>query len=87
MKGGAEKPLTFLSLNMAWSGTHPAFIVESILTVGKLVAAILGNFRNHFQLIRHDPVPGRKIILLWVKSFRATGSALKRKPPGSPRSN
>ena len=50
------------------------------------VAATLQNFRNRFQLSRHDPVSDRKTILLWVKNFRATGSALKWKPPGRPRS-
>ena len=44
------------------------------------------NFCTHFALGRHAPVPDRKTILLWVTNFRATGSALKRKPPGRPRS-
>ena len=71
---------------MAWTGKHRAFIVENFLTNGESVIAALRNFRNHFQLRRRDPVPDRKTVLLWVKNFRATGSALKQKPPGRPRS-
>ena len=67
---------------MTWTGKHRAFIVENFLTNGESVTAALRNFRNHFQLRRRDPVPDRKTVLLWVENFRATGSALKRKPPG-----
>ena len=65
---------------MASTGKHRAFIVEIFLTNGKSITATLRNFRNHFQLSRHDPVSNRKNLLLWVKNFRATGSADKRKP-------
>ena len=71
---------------MAWTGKHRAFIVENFLPNGESVTASLRNFRNHFQLSRHDPVPDSKTLLLWVKNFRVPGSALKRKPPGRPRS-
>ena len=71
---------------MAWTGKHCAFIVENFLTNRESVTATLRNFRNHFQLSRHDPVPDQKTVLLWVKNFRATSSALKQKPPGRPRS-
>ena len=60
--------------------------MESFFINRESVTAILRNFRNQFQLSRHDPVPNRKTVLLWVKNFRTTGSALKRKPPGRPRS-
>ncbi|XP_076039316.1 uncharacterized protein LOC143024401 [Oratosquilla oratoria] len=43
-------------------------------------------FRAHYKLGWHDAVPDRKSVQLWVANFRATGSALKRKPPGRPRS-
>jgi hypothetical protein len=42
-------------------------------------------FRFRFELGRHDPVPVRKTIHFWVSNFRATGSALKKKSPGRPR--
>ena len=50
------------------------------------VAATQRAFRLHFNLGRHDPVPARNTILLWVTNFGATGSALKRKSTGRPRS-
>ena len=50
---------------------------ESVITTQR-------TFRTHFALGRH--APDRKTILLWVSNFRATGSALKRKSTGRPRS-
>ena len=72
---------------MPWTGTHRAFVMENFITNGESVTATLRNFRTHFHLNRHDPVPDRKSILLWVKNFRDTGSALMRKPSGRPRSD
>ena len=71
---------------MPWTGTHCAFVVENFITNGESVTATLRNFRTNFHLSRHDPVPDQKSILLWVKNFRDTGSALKRKLSGRPRS-
>ena len=71
---------------MPWTGTHRAFVVENFTTKSESVTATLRNFRTHFHLSRHDPILDRKSILLWVKNFRDTGSALKRKPSGRPRS-
>ena len=71
---------------MAWTGTHRAVTVESFLINEESVTATLKNFRNYFQMSRHDPIYDRKTILLWVNDFRAAGSALKWKPPGRPRS-
>ena len=68
------------------TGKHLAFIVKSFLTNGESVTATLRNFRNHFQMSRNDPVPDRKTLLHWVKNFRTTGSSLKQKLPGRPRS-
>ena len=67
---------------MPWTGTHRAFVVENFITIGESVTVTLRNFRTHFHLSRHNPIPDRKSILLWVKNFRDTGSALKRKPSG-----
>jgi hypothetical protein len=36
-------------------------------------------FHRHFGVGQHGRVPDRKTILLWVRNFRETGSALKQK--------
>ena len=41
-------------------------------------------FRTHFGIRQHGRVPNRKTILLWIRNFRHTSSALKRKSPGRP---
>ena len=43
-------------------------------------------FRTHFGVGRHGRAPNRKTIWLWIRNFRQTSSALKRKSPGRPRS-
>lgn len=70
---------------MAWLGEHRAFVVEEFISNGGSVIATQRAFRIRFQLGRHDCVPDRKTIQLWVCNFRQTGSALKRKPTGRPR--
>ena len=70
---------------MNWSGEHRTFIVEMFIKTNKSVTATQRVFRLHFNLSRHDPVPARNTILLWVINFRVTGSALKRKSTGRPR--
>jgi hypothetical protein len=37
---------------------------------------------RHFNIHRNDSVPSRNTVLLWVRNFRETASAVKRKPPG-----
>lgn len=69
---------------MVWTGAHRAFAVETFLKNGESVTATQRAFRAHYMLGRNDAVPDRKSILLWVANFQATGSALKRKPPGRP---
>ena len=39
-------------------------------------------FLRHFNIHRNDRVPSRNTVLLWVRNFRETASAVKRKPPG-----
>lgn len=79
--------LNFASVcKMAWTGEHRAFIVEDFIKNGESVTQTLRNFKTHFKLNRNDPGPNRKSVMVWVKNFRATGSALKRKPPGRSRS-
>jgi hypothetical protein len=66
---------------MAWRGEHRAFVVEEYIRNGGSVITTQRAFRIRFKLGRHDPVPVRKTIHVWVSNFRATGSALKKKLP------
>ena len=64
---------------MAWTGVpcqHHAFIVEDFIRNGEYVTRTLRNFKTHFKLNRNDPGPNRKSVMLWVKNFKATGSAV-----------
>ena len=54
---------------MAWTGKQRAFIVESFFTNGESVAASLRNFRNHFQLSRHDLFLIEKIYCFGSKNL------------------
>ena len=65
---------------------HLLWKVFSLTENGEFETTTLRNFRNHFQLSRQDPVFDLKTLLLWAKNVRATGSALKRKTAGRPRS-
>ena len=67
------------------AGEHRAFIVETYLKNSESVTAVQRSFRSHFGLKRDDSIPTRSTILLWVANFRATGSTLKRKSIGRPR--
>ncbi|CAI6359906.1 unnamed protein product [Macrosiphum euphorbiae] len=69
---------------MAWHGEHRAFVVEEYIRNGGSAITTQRAFRIRFQLGRHDPVPDRKTIQVWLSNFRATGSALKRKSSGRP---
>ncbi|XP_014776286.1 uncharacterized protein LOC106873445 [Octopus bimaculoides] len=69
---------------MNWTGEHCAFIVETFIK-NESVTATQRAFCLRFRLGRYDPVPARNMILLWVSNFRASGSALKRKSTGRPR--
>ncbi|CAK9810866.1 Mariner Mos1 transposase [Anthophora plagiata] len=70
---------------MPWSGEHRGFVVEAFFKNGESVIATQREFRTRFVLRANKSVPDRKTILLWVRRVRATGSALKRKPPGRPK--
>lgn len=70
---------------MAWSGEHRAFVIEEFINNGGSPISTQRAFRVRFALGRHDPVPDRKTIQNWVSNFRQTGSALKLKPPGRPK--
>ena len=68
-----------------WTGEHRTFIVETFIKTNESVTATQRAFRLHFNFGTYEPVPARNAILLWITNFRATGSALKRKYIGRPR--
>ena len=78
--------LPFLYNAMSWSGEHRGFVAETLFKNNESVVATQRAFRRYFRLGRRAPVPDRKTMVLWVWNMRATGSTLKRKPPGRPRS-
>jgi len=69
---------------MAWSGEHRAFVVEFINNGGSPISNQHA-FRVRFALGRHYLIPDRITTQNWVSNFRQTGSALKMKPPGRPK--
>lgn len=69
-----------------WTGEHRAFVVEAFFKSGDSCVAVQRQFRRRFNIGPRGKVPTRNTILLWVNNFRATGSALKRKSTGRPRS-
>ena len=71
-------------VSMLWSIEHRTFVVETYFKCGDSVIAAQRQFRTHFGVGRHGRVPNRKNILLWIRNFRQTSSALKRKSPGRP---
>ena len=70
---------------MGWTGEHWGLVVEAYCENNRSVIATQGAFRTRFALGRNASVPDRKTILLWISHLRATGSTLKRKSPGRPR--
>ena len=64
-----------------WSVEHQAFAVETYLKNNNSVVT-QWIFRRQFNIHRNDSVPSQNIVLLWVRNFRVTASAAKRKPPG-----
>ena len=80
---GAYVPFSVCA--MAWHGEHRSFVVEEFIKNGGSVISTQRAFRIRFELGRRDSVPDAKTIKLWVSNFRQTGSALKRKPTGRPR--
>jgi len=70
---------------MVWTGEHRGFAVEAYYENNRSVIATQRAFRTRFALGRNASVPDRKTILLWISNLWATGSTLKRKSPGRPR--
>ncbi|PNF19154.1 hypothetical protein B7P43_G09807 [Cryptotermes secundus] len=71
---------------MEWSGAQRAFVVETFFKNRESVIATQRAFGTHFELGRRYRILTRNTILRWVASFRTTGSTLKKKSPGRPRS-
>ena len=71
---------------MAWSSEHRAFVVETYFKCGDFVIAAQRLFHTHFGVGRHRRVPDKETVLLWIRNFWQTSSALKRKSSGRSRS-
>ena len=69
-----------------WSLEHRTFAVEQLFRNNDSVIQVQRLFRQHFNIDRHGSVPKRDTILRWVHAFRTTGSVMKKKPSGLPRS-
>jgi hypothetical protein len=70
---------------MGWAGEHRGFVVEAYYENNCSVIGMQRAFRTRFALSRNASVPDQKTILLWISNLRVTGSTLKRKSPGRPR--
>jgi transposase len=64
-----------------WSVEHRAFAAETYFKNNSVVV-VQRMFRRQFNIHRNDSVPSRNTVLLWVRNFRESASAVKRKPPG-----
>ena len=64
-----------------WSIAHRAFAVETYFKNNDSVVVTQHIFHQHFNIHRNDTVPSHNTVLLWVRNFRETASAAKRKPP------
>jgi hypothetical protein len=60
------------------------FIFTKTMIVWKVQRGSSGGF--FFNLGRHGQVPSKHAIKTWIKNFEETGSALKKKRTGQPRS-
>ena len=65
---------------------NTVFIVETYFKSGDSYVVMQRQFLRYFNVPRRGRIPSRNTIMQWVHNFRATGSALKRKPTGRPRS-
>lgn len=69
-----------------WTLEHRVFAVEQFFRNSDSVGTVQRLFRRQFNVERRGAIPDRNTILRWVEAFRTTGSVMKRKPPGLPRS-
>jgi len=77
--------MPFLVITMVWSGEHRGFAVRTFFENGRSFVATQRAFRLQFNLARHDPVPHRNVIANWVRTFEETGSTLRLRGSGRPK--
>jgi hypothetical protein len=65
-----------------WYVEHRDFAVETYFRNNDSVVVTQQIFFRQLNIHQNDSVPSRNIVLLWVRNFRETVSAAKRKPPG-----
>ena len=65
-----------------WSVQHQVFAVGTYFKNTDSVLMTQWIFRRHFNIHRNSSVPSRNTVLLWVRNFRETAFAAKRKCPG-----
>lgn len=69
-----------------WNVQHRVFVVEQFFRNNDSVVTVQRLFRQYFRVERRGAVPDQNTVLRWVVAFRGTGSMMKKKPPGLPRS-
>jgi len=69
-----------------WNGQQRAFAIKMFYKNNDSLEGAQKEFRCFFNLGRHGQVPSKHAIKTWIKNFEETGSALKKKPTGRPRS-
>jgi transposase len=69
-----------------WNGQQRAFTKKMFYKTNYSLEGAQRGFRRFFSLGRHGRVPSKHAMKTWMKNFDETGSALKKKPTGRPRS-
>ncbi|PNF22716.1 hypothetical protein B7P43_G07116 [Cryptotermes secundus] len=69
-----------------WNGRQRAFAIKMFSETDDSLEGAQREFHRFFKLGRHGRVPSKHTIKTWVQNFEETGSALKKKPTGRPRS-
>ena len=69
-----------------WNGEQRAFAIKLSYKNDASLEGAQRAFRRHSNLGRHGRVSSKHAIKTWIKNSEETGSALKKKPTGRPRS-
>ena len=69
-----------MPFHLQWCG--PVFTAKAYWKNDDTYEAARQEFRRHFQLGRHDPVPSAHAIKTWIRKLKTTGSALNERSPG-----
>jgi transposase len=72
-----------VSVDVLWTLQHRVLVFETYIGT-KSIIAVQRRFHIQFTVECHGNIPDYNTILRWVETFRATGSVMKRKPPGLP---